>query len=586
MNQSFDRYVASFIAASIAVSCGGGGVPTAKTPQGSAPSVANAPASAMETPAAAIQSAAKELVATNDTAVELGSKAALTVPKGWIILQQSPELVHVTGPERDIDIFFVDGTEVDSRDQAVAQAWKKVSGAPSKIADQATLPGRDGWDAMSQIVCVTPTQESRAVVAVALQLGKRWYVHIVRGTNAAIGRRGAQLGTLIESFKVPGMKKESLVGKTAKLDSATLNSFSEFVDEARNMSNVPGVAIAVVSGDKILLEKGFGVKTQGGQNKITPNTKFMIGSTTKSLTTLMMARLVDAQKFDWNTSVTKLMPSFALGDARTTAAVTMQNTVCACTGMPRRDLEFIFQFDNISAEARIASMKEMQPTTGFGETFQYSNLMVSAGGYVAAKSAEPGKNLDAAYDAVMKREVVTPLGMTSTTFDMKTAQRGDFALPHGQSLSVDMQYTPFPLHTEEAVAAVRPAGAAWSTVRDLARYVQLELGKGKVNGKQLVSELNMQLRITPQIKISDTESYGLGLFIGKDAGVVSLGHGGNTIGFTSDLFWLPEHNVGVIMLSNAGQASETAVYGTCFRRKTGGQREFGRRTCTRQKSHC
>jgi hypothetical protein len=110
----------------------------------------------------------------------------------------------------------------------------------------------------------------------------------------------------------------------------------------------------------------------------------------------------------------------------------------------------------------------------------------------------------------------------------------------------------YPLKDEEGVIAIRPAGAAWSNVRDMARYVQLELGKGTLDGKQIVSTDNLVKRRTPQVKITDKMSYGLGLFVEKDHGVNLVGHGGNNLGFTSDMFFLPDSNVGLVLLTNDG----------------------------------
>src|SRR5690606_15521757 len=98
-------------------------------------------------------------------------------------------------------------------------------------------------------------------------------------------------------------------------------------------------------------------------------------------------------------------------------------------------------------------------------------------------------------------------------------------------------------------------GGAWSTARDLARYLQAELGRGVVDGVRLVSAEDLAFRHQPQIKITDTLSYGLGLFVEQDHGAKVLHHGGNTLGFTSDLYWLPEHGVGAVILTNAASAN-------------------------------
>ncbi len=159
-----------------------------------------------------------------------------------------------------------------------------------------------------------------------------------------------------------------------------------------------------------MLEKGLGVRELGKNDPVTPATLFMIGSMTKPLTSLMMARLVDRKQFTWDTPVTQLFPSFALGDPDATGRVTMAHTVCACTGLPRWDMEFIFEWNKSSPESRIELLRAMKPTTGFGETFQYSNLMVAAGGYVAAKTASRGSDLKRAYAEVMTAEVLRPAG--------------------------------------------------------------------------------------------------------------------------------------------------------------------------------
>jgi CubicO group peptidase (beta-lactamase class C family) len=268
-----------------------------------------------------------------------------------------------------------------------------------------------------------------------------------------------------------------------------------------------------------------------------------------------MARLVDKKAFGWDTPVTELLPKFALGDEDTTRRVTMRHTVCACTGMPRQDAEWLFEFDGWDPERRLASMAGMKPTTGFGETFQYSNLMVSAGGYGAARAHAPKKKLGPAYDAAMQSLVLGPLGMRSTTFDYARAMRGNSARPHAQALTLD--FAPISIEFERSIVPVRPAGAAWSTVRDLARFVMLELGRGKLpGGKQLVSEENLLRRRQVETKITDEVGYGLGLIVAKQHGVQIVGHDGNTLGFTSSVFFLPEHDVGVVVLTNARAAND------------------------------
>jgi CubicO group peptidase (beta-lactamase class C family) len=144
--------------------------------------------------------------------------------------------------------------------------------------------------------------------------------------------------------------------------------------------------------------------------------------------------------------------------------------------------------------------------------------------------------------------------MKSTTFDYAAAKKKDHASPHAENLKAEV--TPIPLQDEESVLSVRPAGAAWSNIHDMARFLEVELNKGKTpEGKQVVSEASLLKRREAQVKISDQLSYGLGLFVQNDHGLPVIHHGGNNLGFTSDMFFLPEQGVGVVVLTNAGAAN-------------------------------
>jgi CubicO group peptidase (beta-lactamase class C family) len=131
----------------------------------------------------------------------------------------------------------------------------------------------------------------------------------------------------------------------------------------------------------------------------------------------------------------------------------------------------------------------MQPTTRFGEVFQYSNLMAVAAGYVAAYSIDPHRELGAAYDDAMRAKVFEPLAMTRTTFDFSQAMSGNFASPHGAD--VDGKTWPARMDHNYAAVPFRPAGGIWTSARDLSRYVAMELARGALpGGKRLVSEEN------------------------------------------------------------------------------------------------
>jgi CubicO group peptidase (beta-lactamase class C family) len=197
----------------------------------------------------------------------------------------------------------------------------------------------------------------------------------------------------------------------------------------------------------------------------------------------------------------------------------------------------------------------MQPTSGFGEVFQYSNLMAAAAGYIAASVVRPKQELGAAYDEVMRSKVFEPLGMTRTTFDFSAALSGNFASPHGND--VDGKTTPARMDMNYSIVPVRPAGGVWTSARDLSKYIQMELALGRLSdGRQLVSEENLLERHKGHVQIGEDTTYGMGLVVSMQYGVRVVSHGGGLFGYKSDMIFLPDHGVGAVILTN----SDTGAY--------------------------
>jgi CubicO group peptidase (beta-lactamase class C family) len=493
-----------------------------------------------------------------DTLLRTPSGGQLTAAKGWFVTRRAG-LVLLEDPSRELAIAIVERKDVEAT-KAVAGAWKIYQpGFARPVHLTVTPPARDGWEAVTQISYDVPEKEQRVAVALARRKSGVWYVALIDGRKAALERRGGEMQTALGSLKAPGIEEESFRGKKAHLlDATRLRELEVFAEAARRQMGLPGVAIALVQGGKIIYEKGLGVRELGKAKTVTARSLFLIGSITKSMTSLMMAALVDRKKLRWESPVVELMPSFALGDPEATRKLTLRHTVCACTGLPRQDMEMLFEYRGVTPERRLAEMRSMKPTTGFGEAFQYSNPMVSAGGFIAAHVLHPKKPLGAAYDAAMDALVFKPAGMTSTTFDFKRALRADHATPHG--MTYQLTWKTIAIGDEGWLPAIRPAGGAWSSAHDMARYVLLHLRRGLTpEGKRVVSEESLAARYDPQARMSKDQSYGLGLVVERSHGLQTIWHTGGTAGFTTEIFFLPEHDFGAVLLTNGSGNFFTGV---------------------------
>ena len=311
--------------------------------------------------------------------------------------------------------------------------------------------------------------------------------------------------------------------------------------------------------------EGFGVRELGNDAPVTPETLMMIGSTGKTMTTMMMATVVDDGLMSWDTPVREVLPQFSVADPELSEQITIRNLVCACTGVPRRDLQLIFNADELSAEDIVESLQEFEFFTEFGEAFQYSNQLVATGGYAAAAATGAAwGSLYEVYVDELDARIFAPIGMENTTlsFDEVIADE-NYALPH--TIGVEVPYELAPLSMERVVVPVAPAGAHWSNVLDMARYLLTELGEGVApDGTRVVSSENLAETWEPQVPVDANASYGLGWFVDEYKGQRVIHHGGNTFGFTSDLAFLPDAGIGITILTN-GRASDALNQAVRFR---------------------
>jgi len=503
----------------------------------------------LASPQTAEARSAPERVAADTPRVTPGG-ATFTVPSGWSI-ETGKNLVILAPPEADTHIAIVDSQAADAH-AAVAVGWaayKPEAKRPIKLVTP--RPAREGWDERQVFDYETSPNERAVVQAVALRAGSTWTALILDGSEPTVEKRGAPIALIFGSLRPKSYRRESFAGRKAQpLDTAHIAQLKAFVETSMQELGIPGASMALIDGGKVVYEGGFGVRELGKPERVDENTLFMAASNTKGMTTLLLSELVDQNKIKWDQPVIEVYPSFKLGDAETTKKVLVKNLICACTGLPRQDLEWIFEFKNATPESVLALLGTMQPTSKFGEVFQYSNLMAAAAGYIGAHILYPNRELGAAYDEAMQQKIFDPLGMKSTTFDYARALAGNHASPHGDD--VDGKPALASMAFNYSIVPARPAGGVWTSAGDLIRYVQLELALGKLpNGKQLVSSENLLARRAPQIAVGEDATYGMGLTVSRKYGVPMVSHGGSMAGFKSNLYFLPDSGIGAVLLTNS-----------------------------------
>jgi CubicO group peptidase (beta-lactamase class C family) len=480
------------------------------------------------------------------------------VPATWSV-EEHEGYVSLIDPEGDVTMSFVVVPAADAR-QGIAAAWALVApdsvGEPLPGMDQ-DVPSDEGIDETVVITYDVGQTSGMVIQAWGLRVGDEVHVMLFQGSLQASVRRDAQIQVIGTGWEITGQEATDLTGsEPAPFSGELVEEFETFANSLLTELEVPGVSVVVVQDGAIVYSSGFGVKEQGGSDPVTPDTLMMIGSITKPLTTTMMATMVDEGLFSWDTPVVDILPSFKFADPELARQITMRHLVCACTGVPRRDHELNFNANGLTAEEIIASLATFEQYTDFGESFQYSNQMVAAGGYVAALAAGGiYGDLDDAYTRELQSRVLDPLGMERTTLSLNQASDDvELAVPHGTALDGTREV--IPLEYMALLEPVKPSSTLWSTANELGQFLIMQLAEGVApDGARIVSAENLLETRDPQVETATGSGYGLGWFVEDYHGLTVVSHGGNTFGFTADLASVPEAGLGIAILSNAQTAN-------------------------------
>ena len=326
----------------------------------------------------------------------------------------------------------------------------------------------------------------------------------------------------------------------------TLEGFAEFVEESRKKWEVPGLAVAVVSGDAVVFAAGFGHRDVERGLPVTPKTLFAIGSTTKAFTTFTLGTLVDEGKLDWDAPVQKYLPTFQLEDPEIARRITLRDLVTHRSGLPRHDA--LWYNDTTSTRAEIvARLAHLEATADLRARFQYNNLMYLAAGYVL--EVVTGKSWE---DNVRER-IFTPLGMSGSNFSVLTSQEtDDFALPYSER---DDQVRRIAFRRIDLVG---PAGSINSNLDDMARWLSCNLNRGRSGDRKLIQAATLADIHAPQMVSDRTSdrpdispaSYGLGWVIDTYRGHLRVHHGGGIDGFITKVTLFPNDKIGIVVFAN------------------------------------
>jgi len=338
-------------------------------------------------------------------------------------------------------------------------------------------------------------------------------------------------------------------------DQEKIKYLDEYIQKARKDWNVPGLAIAVVRDGKTLFSQGYGIRSLGKTDLVDSQTLFGCMSTTKAMTAVGMGLLVDQEKISWNDRVIQHLPGFKIGDPYISKEMKVRDLFTHNTGLGNADFLWAWTPD-LSPDKILERMQHAQPVYSFRGGYTYQNIMYLVAGKIIEKLS--GQS----WEEFTEQQIFTPLGMDHSYASLERSQKyTNRSLPHYEIADQ------IKIITETSADPIAPAGAAWSTADDIAKWVNFLLNNAKTGDQLLLKEKTHAELFKPQIIIPPNQfyptvaltkphwtTYGLGFFQHDYRGEMVNFHTGSLAGRTAIIGLLKDQNLGVYIFGNLDHA--------------------------------
>lgn len=312
----------------------------------------------------------------------------------------------------------------------------------------------------------------------------------------------------------------------------------------------PGLSVAVVQGERILWSGGFGEQEVGGGRPVDGDTLYYLASTTKAFTALAATRLAARDVFALDRPIQELLPALALPAGIPGGPVTVRHLLTHTHGIGGQGpVTFRVAFTGEYENADLMRLLARHPPAA-DRRFVYSNLGTDLVGLLLAPAEKGG------WKRVVEAEVLAPLGMKSSY--LRRSQLDSARLATGHEFGPD-GFVPVVLRKDDA--NMGPAGGMFSSARDLARLVLVELSLGRLEGVQVlpreVIEATQRKEVEQERDFFGVRRHGyaLGWDVGDYRGERLLHRPGSFGGFYSNVSFMPERGVGVVVLASGGSLS-------------------------------
>lgn len=355
------------------------------------------------------------------------------------------------------------------------------------------------------------------------------------------------------------------IAPNAGLSAAT--ELNLWLDSIEASGQIAGLAVAVVQGEQVLLQRGVGYADAAAGTPVTPDTVFRLASLSKSFAATLAGQLVDDGYISWDSRVGGILPTFALKDATAAERLSVRDILSHRVGLPHNSYDHLLEQDE-PYPLLVDRLREIDPICGVGDCYSYQNVAFSLLGDMTY--AVTG---DFFYHQVEKR-IFHPLGMTTATYGRDALESSrEWARPHARN---GRRWVPF--QPRENYYHVAPAAGVNASIKDMSQYLIAHMGgRHDVLPEDLLNTLHRPLVATPAERTSAPwrrgrlrdAHYALGWRVFDYAGETMVFHAGAVQGYRGVIAFLPQRRFGLVMLWNCETAIPTGLLPMAFDRFLG-----------------
>src|SRR2546423_9536913 len=328
-----------------------------------------------------------------------------------------------------------------------------------------------------------------------------------------------------------------------------LAGFDEFMEKTLKDWNAPGIGVGIVVGDKLVFAKGYGYRDYEKKLPVTPQTMFTIASNTKLFTAVAAGMLVEEGKLTWDRPIKESVPTIEFYNSYLNNTITLRDMLSHRTGITRHDS--IWYKSDYSTKELFERLKYLEPKESPRQIFLYNNMMYAGAGYaIELRSGKP-------WAEFVRERILQPLGMTHTVFSISDMlKQPDVGVPFTERRDSFELYK-IPYYEEQQ--GVAPAGAIISNIEDMSHWLIALMNNGQYNGKQVLPAKALAATMEPAIALPNAagqtrgwwevlnQAYGMGRWTASYRGRFVTFHGGDLPGFHSQISFMPNEHIGVIV---------------------------------------